>query len=66
MTKTTCYQCIHRFSIPGDAHSRCNNLTANVKGNPHGITKGWFFWPYNFDPVWLNACDGMEEIEDRE
>ena len=32
----------------------------NVSGNPHGIKNGWFFWPINFDPVWLETCDGFE------
>ena len=31
----------------------------NVKGNPHGIRSGWFNWPFNFDPVWLESCDGF-------
>lgn len=31
-----------------------------IKGNPHGIVNGWFNWPYNFDPVWLDACGGFE------
>jgi hypothetical protein len=30
----------------------------NVVGSPHGIRNGWFNWPYNFDPVWLEECDG--------
>lgn len=30
-----------------------------VRGSPHGIARGWFFWPVNFDPVWLEACDGF-------
>ena len=33
----------------------------NVKGNPTGIKRGWFNWPVNFDPTWLEACDGFEE-----
>lgn len=33
----------------------------NVKGHPAGIRRGWFNWPYNFDPVWLLSCDGFEE-----
>ena len=33
----------------------------NVVGNKHGIEQGWFNWPYNFDPVWLESCDGFEE-----
>lgn len=33
----------------------------NIRANPHGIKKGWFNWPWNFDPVWLENCDGFEE-----
>lgn len=32
----------------------------NVRGNAHGILRGWFNWPYNFDPTWLQSCDGFE------
>lgn len=31
-----------------------------IVANPHGIRRGWFNWPYNFDPTWLQACDGFE------
>jgi len=31
----------------------------NIKGNLHGIENGWFNWPWNFDPVWLENCDGF-------
>lgn len=54
-----CYKCVHRLNIPGDAHSRCNNPKAKVKGNKHGIMHGWFMWPLNFDPTWLEACNGF-------
>lgn len=57
-TRPRCYSCIHRRDITGNAHSRCNNVNARTKGNIHGIAKGWFRWPYNFDPVWLEECDG--------
>jgi hypothetical protein len=30
-----------------------------VKGNPHGIKNGWFQYPFNFDPVWLEECEGF-------
>jgi len=23
----------------------------------------WFIWPVNFDPVWLENCDGFEPKE---
>ena len=35
----------------------------NIKGDPHGIRKGWFNFPWNFDPVWLLNCDGYEARE---
>ena len=35
----------------------------NVTGNPHGIRNGWFAYPFNFDPIWLESCDGFAEKE---
>ena len=32
-----------------------------LKANPHGVKKGWFLWPFNFDPIWLENCDGFED-----
>lgn len=61
--KPNCYECAHRREIPGNCHSRCNNLKAKVTGNPHGIRNGWFMWPLNFDPTWLTACDGFSTDE---
>ncbi len=61
--KPNCCKCVHRLSIPGDAHSRCNNHEANVNGNEDGIRGGWFNWPLNFDPIWLEKCDGFSNNE---
>ena len=33
-------------------------LQLHIRGNDHGIRSGWFMWPVNFDPVWLENCDG--------
>lgn len=33
----------------------------NVRGNATGIRRGWFNWPWDFDPVWLEHCDGFEQ-----
>lgn len=33
----------------------------HVSGNPTAQARGWFLWPVNFDPVWLERCDGFEE-----
>lgn len=35
----------------------------NIRANSHGVSSGWFTHPLNFDPVWLENCDGFEEIE---
>ena len=33
----------------------------NIVCNPHGFRSGWFNFPWNFDPVWLENCDGYEK-----
>lgn len=61
MSKPDCYECKFRRNFPGDAHSSCANVHATVAGDPHGIENGWFFWPFNFDPVWLISCDSFTQ-----
>lgn len=56
-----CYGCKHRRNVPGDCHSSCANPVALAIGDSYGIEKGWFFHPFNFDPVWLKYCDGYEK-----
>jgi hypothetical protein len=34
-----------------------------VRGNPQGIKGGWFNYPFSFDPIWLEECDGFEVME---
>ena len=31
-----------------------------IAGNLHGIKHGWFCWPWNYDPIWLETCNGFE------
>jgi hypothetical protein len=59
ITPPNCYECKGRCDVPGDAHSSCSQLQAHVEGSPHGIRKGWFLWPWNFDPTWLVSCDSF-------
>lgn len=59
-----CYKCVHKMNVPGSCHSRCNNIEANVTGHPHGIKSGWFIWPFNFDPTWLQSCDGFSDNQE--
>jgi hypothetical protein len=60
MKKQNCYECEYRRNLIGDAHSKCVNKNAHIKGNNYGIRNGWFIWPYNYDPVWLESCDGFK------
>ena len=32
-----------------------------IVGAKHGIINGWFLWPVNFDPIWLESCNGFEQ-----
>lgn len=34
-----------------------------IKGNPHGIQNGWFMWPCNFNPTWIEECSGYTPKE---
>lgn len=43
-----------------------NENPLNVRGDPHGVSHGWFSWPYNYDPTWLKNCDGYEAKEKEE
>ena len=59
-----CSNCIYKGNVPGDTHIQCVNYEAKVVGDSHGIDKGWFFWPFNFDPTWLISCSGFKGKED--
>ena len=62
--KPNCYMCEHRRNAQ-DNQSACLNEKANVVGAFHGQQMGWFYWPDNFDPVWLESCDGLRLSEVR-
>lgn len=34
-----------------------------IMGHPHGVRHGWFMWPVNFDPTWLQSCEGFTKAE---
>lgn len=35
-----------------------------IQANETGVRGGWFNWPYNFDPVWLENCLGWTHHKD--
>jgi len=56
----TCYQCIFREEAFGSAHSHCvfdwsKNIENIPTGDPHGIKNGWWGFPWNYDPVWMES-----------
>jgi len=65
-----CYACKFRTPVWHSAHSGCAH-PETLSGNPekklgimavyHGIKNGWFDWPVNFDPVWLENCTGFTD-----
>ena len=62
-----CYKCKYRGELDYSAHSCCNHpekQQIKVEGAEHGKKMGWFAWPYNFDPVWLDSCNGFKSIEE--
>jgi hypothetical protein len=75
MTKPNCYECKWRKDLIGDCHSECAHpkaltdlLTSMAQGkalpiiaNAHGVINGWFCWPMNFDPIWLESCERYEK-----
>lgn len=32
----------------------------NLTGSAHGMRLGWFAWPLDYDPIWLETCDAFE------
>lgn len=38
-------------------------IQLGITANPHGIRRGWFYWPANFDPAWLLTCDGFTPVQ---
>lgn len=33
----------------------------NVRFNPHGVQNGWFNYPMNYDPIWMDGQCKLHE-----
>lgn len=68
--KKNCCSCAYKGNVPGSAHTECKLDWENMdvlppKGNEHGIKKGWYLFPIDFDPVWqIEECKGFSETLD--
>jgi len=54
-----CYACVHHKELPVNARIECRADNASVEGHPMGIQHGWFKYPFNFDPLWIQKCDSF-------
>jgi hypothetical protein len=50
--QSECWACTHKRLVPGECQIRCANPDPEMTGHPHGIRRGWFWYPIHFDPVW--------------
>jgi len=32
----------------------------NMKFNEYGVKNNWCFFPFNFDPIWIENCNGFK------
>ena len=68
----TCWKCGYRQDVPGNAHISCvydweGSDQQPPPGNPHGIAKGWYYFPALYDPTWMQGqCPCWAEKRDRE
>lgn len=61
--KDNCYKCKYKRNVQGNCHIKCDNPDPDMKGNPHGMKNGWFYYPALFDPIWkAKECKNFEEI----
>lgn len=59
-----CHSCIYKRNVPGDAHIACAKPDPAMTGHQHGIDKGWFVYPFLFDPTWkTKVCTNYKERE---
>jgi len=50
------------LSLLGNRTASMMNTGLKVKINPHGLKNGWANHPFNFDPIWIEECEGFEEV----
>ena len=58
-----CWSCKNKEEVPGNCHIRCTKPDPDMTGKEHGIRKGWFSYPYLFDPIWATkkCCNYDQE-----
>lgn len=58
-----CHFCKHKRTVPGNTHIKCVDPDPKMKGQSHGISNGWFYYPNLFDPIWKKQdCANFERL----
>ena len=50
---------VSKYFIIGESEFLAGDI--HIRGNTHGVRSGWFIWPINYDPVWLEICSMHKE-----
>lgn len=62
--------CVYKGSIPGDCHIKCTfDFRSGQEPNPPQFNAGpnqaqWFYFPFNFDPIWGDGCSCKKEYDE--
>lgn len=48
-----------------NGHPEGKTKQFHIRGNTRGVRSGWFMWPLNFDPAWLEICSGFDPLDSR-
>ena len=60
--KKECHFCKYNGGLPGNSHIQCKMPDINMTGDEYGIKKGYFLYPFLFDPIWkTKMCDNFEK-----
>lgn len=64
-SRAKCWDCAYRKELPGSAHIECTRDFEGTNVSPpdlvrYGVTSGWCFFPFIYDPCWVGPCDGFD------
>ena len=56
-----CKECKFARRVPGSSHHMECTRASSIVTNPNkrAIEKGWFSFPFDFDPIWGEECTGF-------
>jgi hypothetical protein len=60
--ESRCFSCRFMRRITSSSHIRCANPDLTLTGDEDAIEKGYFQYPYNFNPIWIKSiCKKFKE-----